>query len=145
MRGDALSRFCSHCSKHVYDISQLTRSAAETLILEKEGRLCVRYYRRSDGRIMTQDCVAKSRFRKPAVFSAIVAFLVMVTLLIFRFVAGPGDHGQPNFLRRVEPFRTVMEWLYPAPNFVMGVMYDPPVTPAAPVKQVPVAEPEIDE
>ena len=140
MRGDDLSRFCLHCSKHVYDLSRLTRSEAEALILEKEGRLCARYYRRRDGRVLTKDCSAPLVLRRPAVLSALVAFLAMICLLVFRIIAGPADRG--NFLRTVEPFRTVMEWISPAP-FVMGDFCAPP-PPANPVPAAPAEEEDFD-
>jgi hypothetical protein len=56
MTGDDRSRFCSHCNLNVYNISAMSRSEAESLIASAEGRLCVRYYRRKDGTVMTQDC-----------------------------------------------------------------------------------------
>ena len=56
MRGDAQARFCDHCNKHVYNLSEMTREAAERLIAEKEGNLCGRLYRRADGTVITADC-----------------------------------------------------------------------------------------
>ena len=35
----------------------MTSEEDEALILEKEGRLCVRYYQRHDGTILMKDCV----------------------------------------------------------------------------------------
>src|SRR4051812_31393656 len=49
-------RGCASCNKNVYNISTLTREEAEALILEKEGRLCVRYFQRHDGTILLKDC-----------------------------------------------------------------------------------------
>jgi hypothetical protein len=34
----------------------MTRDEAESLVARHEGRLCVRFYRRFDGSIITQDC-----------------------------------------------------------------------------------------
>jgi hypothetical protein len=56
MQGDERVRFCDSCSKHVYNISNLTAQAAVSLIRESEGRLCVRLYRRKDGTVLTADC-----------------------------------------------------------------------------------------
>lgn len=56
MTGDQQARFCGSCHKNVYDISQMSRADAEQLIAEKEGKLCLRLYRRADGTVMTQDC-----------------------------------------------------------------------------------------
>lgn len=66
MVGDTKSRFCGACEKHVYDLSAMTREEAELLVLEREGELCVRLYRRRDGRVLTQDCpvgVRRKRLR----------------------------------------------------------------------------------
>jgi len=56
MRGDGRVRHCGTCDQNVYDLSELTRTEAEALLREKEGKLCARYYRRSDGAVMTKDC-----------------------------------------------------------------------------------------
>lgn len=49
-------RFCSQCQLNVYNLSGMRRGEAEALLNRAEGRLCVRYYRRADGTILTADC-----------------------------------------------------------------------------------------
>lgn len=49
-------RHCSQCQRNVYNLSAMPREEAETLLLKTEGRLCVRFYRRADGTILTQNC-----------------------------------------------------------------------------------------
>jgi hypothetical protein len=56
MAGDDRARFCSHCNLNVYNLSAMRRDEAEALVASAEGRLCVRFYRRNDGTIITQDC-----------------------------------------------------------------------------------------
>ncbi len=56
MRGDDRVRFCGECKLNVYNISGMSTFDAEELLRKSEGRLCVRYYQRTDGRIMTADC-----------------------------------------------------------------------------------------
>jgi len=56
MIGSDRVRFCGQCSLNVFNLSAMTRSEAESLIARTEGRLCVRFYRRSDGSIITKDC-----------------------------------------------------------------------------------------
>ena len=66
MVGDDRSRYCGKCEKNVYNLSAMTREEAELLMLEKEGNLCIRLYRRTDGTVLTQDCpvgVRKKRLR----------------------------------------------------------------------------------
>ena len=56
MYGDERKRFCGQCKLNVYNLSGMTRDEAESLIMNAEGRLCVRFYRRADGTVITQDC-----------------------------------------------------------------------------------------
>lgn len=56
MTGDDRVRACGDCQKNVYNLSALTRDEAEALIVEKEGKLCVRYFQRADGTILLKDC-----------------------------------------------------------------------------------------
>jgi hypothetical protein len=56
MIGSERMRFCGQCNLNVYNLSRMTRSEAESLIAQNEGRLCVRFYRRQDGSIITKDC-----------------------------------------------------------------------------------------
>jgi hypothetical protein len=66
MAGDEKVRFCGKCEKNVYNLSAMTREAGEALVREKEGRLCVRLYKRADGTVITNDCpvgVQRAKFR----------------------------------------------------------------------------------
>jgi len=56
MVGDERMRYCDQCSLHVYNLSGMSRREAEGLVASAEGRLCVRFYRRPDGTILTQNC-----------------------------------------------------------------------------------------
>lgn len=68
MRGDDRKRFCDKCRLHVYDISAMTRPEAEAILATQTtraasdggpgetDRLCVRFARRPDGTVVTQDC-----------------------------------------------------------------------------------------
>ncbi len=56
MIGDARRRFCGQCELNVYNLSEMSRREAEDLINRTEGRLCVRFYRRADGTVLTKDC-----------------------------------------------------------------------------------------
>jgi hypothetical protein len=56
MRGDGRVRSCCQCNQKVYNLSQMTREQAEDLLRQSEGKLCVRFFRRHDGTVMTADC-----------------------------------------------------------------------------------------
>lgn len=49
-------RFCDSCRMNVYNLSAMGQAEAEGLLRRHEGRLCVRYFRRSDGTVLTKDC-----------------------------------------------------------------------------------------
>lgn len=56
MLGSERKRYCGDCKLNVYNLSGMTRDEAENLIMNAEGRLCVRFYRRADGSVLTKDC-----------------------------------------------------------------------------------------
>lgn len=56
MTGDERVRFCEQCNLNVYNLSGMSKNEAETLVTSVEGRLCVRFYRRADGTILTKNC-----------------------------------------------------------------------------------------
>ena len=56
MLGNNRVRHCGECNLNVYNLSEMTRKEAERLVRNHEGRLCVRFYRRADGTILTQNC-----------------------------------------------------------------------------------------
>lgn len=61
MLGDERTRTCGVCKHEVHDLGALTEADAETLLARSE-KLCVRFYRRADGRVVTADC-APIRYR----------------------------------------------------------------------------------
>lgn len=71
MVGDERVRYCDRCSLHVYNLSGMTRRKAEALVTSAEGRLCVRFYRRPDGTILTRNCpVGLSALKRRAAHAA---------------------------------------------------------------------------
>jgi len=67
MTGTDQIRFCGQCRKNVYNLSEMTRTEAQRVVEEHEGRLCVRFYTRADGTLLTQDCpvgVRTVRYRR---------------------------------------------------------------------------------
>jgi len=81
MYGDERKRFCGDCKLNVYNLSGMTRDEAETLVMKAEGRLCVRFFKRADGSVITQDCpVGWAKFKQRTTLIA-TAFASMVTAL----------------------------------------------------------------
>lgn len=56
MNGDERKRFCGQCKLTVYNLSEMTQTEAENYLFEAEGRVCVKFYQRKDGTIITQNC-----------------------------------------------------------------------------------------
>lgn len=86
MRGDERVRFCHLCSQNVYNLSAMTKREAERLVTRSENsRLCIRFYRRADGTMLTQNCPVGLRALKrrvsrvaSATFAAVIGFLTGV-------------------------------------------------------------------
>lgn len=124
MQGDERSRFCSLCGLNVYNLSAMTRPEAEALAARREGRLCVRFFKRADGTVLTQDCPVGLRAlrRRLALFACALAGLIgYAVLAAASWRPGCARRGEPLRLtelpwREVEPFKTWIEWLDPAPK-----------------------------
>src|ERR1700742_1380056 len=86
MVGDERMRYCGECSLHVYNLSGMTKREAEALIANTEGRLCVRFYRRSDGTVLTRNCPVG--LRAPKRRAARIASATLTAVL--GFFAGVG-------------------------------------------------------
>jgi hypothetical protein len=87
MIGSERMRFCSECNLNVYNLSGMTRFEAESLIARNEGRLCVRFYRRFDGSIITKDCPVGLRaiqrrvsYLAKAIIATVLTFMASVGL-----------------------------------------------------------------
>src|SRR5688572_223553 len=95
MIGTDRVRFCGACNLNVYNLSSLTKSQAESLIAQTEGRLCVRFYRRNDGSILTRDCpVGVRAFRRRLSYMAKAASAAALS-----FFAGLGVHRVTSEVR----------------------------------------------
>jgi hypothetical protein len=130
MIGGERARFCGQCELNVYNLSAMSASEAESLIARTEGRLCVRYYRRKDGSIITQDCpvgLRRLKVRAAKIKRAVVA-------AVLGCLGGIGAHVgldrlSPVFVVQPRPFMGTMvredpipiiEPEQPAGSYVMG-------------------------
>jgi hypothetical protein len=116
MDGDDHVRFCSHCQQSVYDVSAMTRAEATALIERTTGRLCLRLFRRSDGKVMTRDCpvgVWRAARRRIAALIGGWVFLVLVAFGWFT--------SRPGVLKAARSqVRAVKQWIDPPPTCVTG-------------------------
>ncbi len=119
MQGDAKVRYCGKCEKNVYDLSAMTREEAETTLLAREGELCVRFYRRTDGTLLTQDCpvgVRRKRMRLAAVL-AVASGLTTAAAAFFGLVVEEDECEPPPpipYVMSATPPPPVVEPVVPA-------------------------------
>jgi hypothetical protein len=124
MYGDSRKRFCGDCKLNVYNLSGMTTEEAEALIMNVEGRLCVRFYQRRDGTVITQDCpVGWARVKqRTRLYAAAVASLV-IALFTGVLFAALFSKQKPLIGELRIPFISPT----PTPEHTMGVMALPPV------------------
>jgi hypothetical protein len=84
MTGKGAVRFCNRCQLNVYDLSKLTTVQARALLGRFEGqRVCLRFFTRPDGTVMTRDCPLGSRNavrREGVAFGATLAAALVVVI-----------------------------------------------------------------
>ena len=113
MIGSERARFCGQCNLNVYNLSSMTKSEAESFITRNEGSVCVRFYRRRDGSIITDNCPVGLRairrrmsYLARAVASAVLSFLT--GLGVYEALSSapdvrPGSMGQLRVLSLTPP------------------------------------------
>jgi hypothetical protein len=135
MLGDERVRFCLSCEKNVFNLSSMPREEAEDLLRARLGSdLCIRFYQRADGTILTQDCptgVKKKRRKKLALAVAGAGAMAAAAATMFL---------KPT-CRQGEPVAVAGGAMYEPPQMVMGELEEAPVPPmmgtAAPVATNP--------
>jgi len=140
MDGDERARFCNHCQKHVYNLSAMSRAEAEALVREKEGKLCVRFYRRRDGTMLTDNCPVGLRTMRrwlvlqmgglAGVFGIIALLAPFARAENLRRLAETRAFQQVrnSRLASVEPFRSFFEWVDPT-QYIAGELAAPVAPP----------------
>lgn len=131
MQGDEQVRFCGQCEKNVYNLSSMSALQAAALIAEKEGRLCVRYFQRDDGTVLTQDCPVGLhtlhqkriyRFKKAGIAAAITLITVAGVFSVFN----PADaESQANNPHPDIKGQYLTGGIRPYPKDVMGDVAEP--------------------
>lgn len=80
MNGNNQKRFCGDCQLNVYNLSGMTKAEAEKLLMDSEGKVCVRFYKRADGTVLTQDC--------PVGWAKVKRNLSRATTAVFSLIIG---------------------------------------------------------
>jgi hypothetical protein len=92
MEGDEQVRHCKNCNHNVFNLSGLSSSEAESLLREKNGKLCVRFYQRADGSVMTKDCPrGVAALRRQVVMAAFVMVSLLATAV--SIAISPSERG----------------------------------------------------
>jgi hypothetical protein len=130
MYGDNRKRFCGDCKLNVFNLSGMTRDEAEALIMNSEGRLCVKFYKRADGSVITKDCPvgwAKVKHRTRVMATAALSLIMSILSGVF-------------FVSLFSTQKNVVGWLKvpfvnTTPMGVMGNFAIPPNTNTKPETQ----------
>lgn len=122
MYGDDRKRFCGECKLNVYNLSGMSRDEAERLVMNAEGRVCVRFYSRADGSVITQDCpVGWSKVKqRTRLYATAVASLLMAMFTGVLFANFFSSKRGGSIVGELIPFVT------PTPYRTMGAIAVPP-------------------
>ena len=83
MEGDERVRHCGDCNKNVFNLSAMLEAEAAALVAQNSsGDLCVRFYRRPDGTMMTSDCSASPRARARKAWRSLPGLAGMAVLAL---------------------------------------------------------------
>jgi hypothetical protein len=145
MQGGDRMRFCAKCSLHVHDLSSMRRADAETFVASRKAageRLCVRFVRRADGTVVTDDrgpvrrAIRRRALRLRA--AVVAAFALLFPVAACRqTVTGklaPGQQAPPAGLENHEETQTLGDLCESAP----------PAPPAPPKAATPPEAPPPD-
>ena len=113
MIGTERKRYCSECKLNVYNLSGMSRREAENLLINSEGRLCVRFFRRADGSVLTKDCPVSWQAIKRRVSKTSTAF----ASLVFAALSGV---GLTNYFAKPSEPQTMGEMLPVIENSITG-------------------------
>ena len=80
MKGNDRVRFCAQCKLNVYNLSGMDREKAEELVRGAEGRLCVRFWKRADGTMITRDCPKGLNVRQRRIAWVMLAVLGLLSM-----------------------------------------------------------------
>jgi hypothetical protein len=139
MLGDERVRFCGQCEKHVYNLSALSRREAASLVLATEERLCVRFYQRRDGTMLTDNCPVGLRSLRRALLLRIGGLAAAVPAL----AAFLGRRSTAEGAGQAERRNGVMGSYMTSPDAMMGATGAAPPAPLKPAIQGKVRLPMI--
>ncbi len=134
MVGDNRKRFCGDCKLNVFNLSGMSKDDAENLLKNAEGRVCVRFYQRADGTVLTEDCpVGWAKIKQRTKL-----FVTAAASLVFSFI---GAIGLNAAFAGAKEFSFNIPFVTPTPKRLMGAVAIKP-TPTPKKKTTPKATPK---
>ena len=125
MLGDNRKRFCGECKLNVYNLSGMSQIEAENLLINSEGRVCVRFYKRADGTVLTQDCpVGWAKIKRNFSRAATAVFSLIIGLFGGLFAFNLTKRTETHTMGDIAPVNI---------NIEKDNDYFPPVTMGTPV------------
>ena len=83
MFGNDEVRFCSHCAKNVHNISAMNRKKAEYLIKKSEGKLCIRYVKTPQGKLITAPPTLTKITRRATIAASVLATSLTLSTMAY--------------------------------------------------------------
>lgn len=129
MVGDERVRHCGQCQMNVFNLSSLSRAEVDTLLQKAEGRVCGRFYQRTDGTVLTADCpvgLRRARARMAAALTAALALVVVGLGLLRRTPKAPGEDFKTRLvavedsLRGTPVLGAFINWVDPPQVLMLG-------------------------
>ena len=121
MVGDDRKRLCYSCKTNVYNIAELTALEVQQLVANREGRLCIRLYRRTDGTVLTKDCPVGFRaYQKRVARFAGAALAAIFGLFSISF--GQKDDKDEVRDKTIQIVRSLVQ---NQRSFITGMIVDP--------------------
>ena len=115
MIGTERRRFCGECKLNVYNLSGMSQREAENLLISSEGRLCVSFFRRADGSVLTKDCPVGWQAIKRRVSKTATAFASLLFTAL-------GGIGLANYFAKTNAQSTIGAMTPNIENYTMGDM-----------------------
>jgi len=87
----------------------MTSAEAEQFIQQREGRLCVTFFRRTDGTILTRDCPTGAALRRRRTRWLFASAAAVWGLVAYAFTACGFDRFSETPLANAWPFKTLVD------------------------------------
>ena len=143
MVGSDKVRFCASCQKNVFNLSGMKRTEAIDLLRATEGKVCVRFFRRADGTVLTEDCpVGVALLVRKAKRATLAAAAISIGAVAAMLAVLGGSFTKKTCNALVDVKTTIEQSMpdIPEPRPTMG---EAPMEPPPPTMGVPPPPPEV--